>query len=557
MKPAFLSRRYRYVLMVLGLMPGLQAAPTPFPLLDGLGHHHRQVTQASPQAQRYFDQGMALFYGFSHGGAIKSLREAEKSSPDCALVHWAIALCYGSNINDPMHGSAVAPAWHELQEAVRTSATAGPVEQALIHALSARYQEHPPADRTPLDVAYADAMRSVWKRYPKDADVGVLFADALMNLRPWNQWTLDGKPQPGTEEVISTLDAVLALDRWHPYANHLYIHALEASSHPERAIPAADRLLHLQPLIAHEDHMPSHIYIRVGRWQDAIAANETAIAAQHRYAALVGPPPGDLSIYNAHNEHMLGYAAMMTGEGALAVRHMKAAYDDLAPQVSEDYPDVVDYFAAMSVEVRVRFGRWNDLLAVPPYPATLPFSEAYRHAARAVAFAAKGNNPAARAEQTTYLTQAKPLSNGSHLFGLNRLAGVLAIVTPMLEGELDVREGKLETGLASLRAAVGAQDQLAYDEPPGWLIPARHSLGAALVSAGRLSEAEKVYREDLAHLPNNGWSLYGLSQTLRLEGRNAEAVQVDQRFHRAWAKTDIEIDRSCLCQSPVKAGGEN
>lgn len=552
MKPAFVSPWYCPILIVLGLLPSIPAAPNPFPLLDGLGDHHRQVTHASPLAQRYFDQGMALFYGFSHGGAIKSLREAEKSSPDCAMVHWAIALCYGSNINDPMEASAVGPAWLELQEAERAAAGASPVEQALIHALAARYQEHPPADRTPLDVAYADAMRSVWKRYPTDADVGVLFADALMNLRPWNQWTPDGKPQPGTEEVVATLDAVLALDRWHPYANHLYIHALEASRHPERAIPAADRLLHLQPLIAHEDHMPSHIYIRVGRWQDAISANATALAAQHRYAALVGPPPADLSIYNAHNDHMLGYAAMMTGESALAVRHMKAAFDDLAPQVARDYPDVVDYYAAMPIEVRVRFGRWTDLLAVPPYPAALPFSEAYQHAARAVAFAAGGNYAAARAEQAVYLSQAKSLSAGSRQFGLNRLADVLAVITPMLAGELDLREGRQETGLASLRAAVEAQDRLAYDEPPAWLIPARHSLGAALIATGRLAEAEKVYREDLAQLPNNGWSLYGLAQTLRLEGRHAEAAEIDQHFNTVWAKADLAIDRSCLCQAPVE-----
>jgi len=528
------------------------ASRTPFPLIDGLGSHRRPVSHCPPRAQRYFDQGIAFYSGFAHGPAIKSLREAERLAPACAMVHWAIALAYGPNINAPtVEPEAATAAWSELQLAERYAGEASPVEQALIAALAKRYAQPQPADRSSLDAAYADAMRQVWHRFPTDADVGTWFAEALMDLRPWDQFTLDGIQQPGTAEVLATLDAVLRLDLQHPYANHLTIHALEASLEPERAEAAADRLLHLQPILAHNVHMPSHIYVRIGRWQDAIQSNLDAVAAQHRFEAIVGPPgkgsllPG----YNAHNEHMLAYAAMMTGESALALAHVRAAIRCLTPDYLAKYPDAGDYFTVMPLEVMVRFGAWDAILAEPTtYPEADRFTQAYAHAARAIAFAAKGDIPAARQEQTAFRRAAKLISPTAS-FSLNPTVRVAALVEPMLEGEIDLRAGQVSPGLAALQQAEALEDGLGYDEPPSWLIPIRHALGAALLQRGRWAEAEAVYRQDLKKLPDNGWSLYGLARTLTLEHRAAEAAAVETRFQAVWAKADVSIDASCLCQS--------
>jgi tetratricopeptide (TPR) repeat protein len=528
------------------------ASRASFPLIDGLGSHRRPASHCPPLAQRYFDQGIAFYSGFAHGPAIKSLREAERLAPDCAMVHWAIALGYGPNINAPtVEHSAATAAWAELQLAEHYAGDASPVEQALIDALAKRYAQPQPADRSSLDAAYADAMRRVWHRFPTDADVGTWFAEALMDLRPWDQFTLDGQPQPGTEEVLATLDAVMRLDLQHPYGNHLYIHALEASREPPRALPAADRLLHLQPILAHNVHMPSHIYVRIGRWQDAIQSNLDAIAAQRRFEAIVGPPAKGSSLpgYNAHNEHMLAYAAMMTGESALALEHVRTAIRCLTPNYVEKIPDAGDYFAVMPLEVMVRFGEWDAILAEPTtYPDAARFTQAYSHAARGIAFAAKGNIAGARQEQSAFRTAAKRISPAAW-FSLNPTVRIAALVEPMLEGEIDLRAGQVTEGLAALRQAVALEDGLGYDEPPSWLIPIRHALGAALLQRGRLAEAEAVYRQDLKKLPDNGWSLYGLGRTLSLEHRTAEAALVEQQFHEIWAKADVSIDASCLCQS--------
>ena len=525
----------------------------PFPLIDGLGAHRRPVTQCSPLAQRYFDQGIAFYSGFAHGPAIKSLTEAERLAPDCAMVHWAIALAHGPNINAPsVPDKAATAAWAELQLAEKCAPSASPVEQALIGALAKRYANPQPEDRSGLDAAYAEAMRQIWHRYPTDADVGTWFAEAMMDLRPWDQFTHDGKPQPGTEEILATLDSVLRLDLQHPYANHLYIHTLEASSEPARALPAADRLLHLQPILAHNVHMPSHIYIRVGRWQDAIQSNQDAVDAQHRFEAIVGLPGkgSSLPAYNAHNEHMLAYAAMMTGESTLALEHVRAAIRCLTPEYIENNPpDAPDYFAAMPLEVLIRFGRWDAVLAEPTdYPDAYRFTQAYSHAARAIALAAKGNIPDARHEQAAFQECAKRIDPKTW-FSLNPSTKIAALLDPMVEGEIDLRAGQASQGLAALQQAVALQDGLGYDEPPGWLIPVRHALGAALLQRGRLADAEAIYREDLKRNPNNGWSLFGLTRTLDLEHRGAEAAAAERQFKAVWAKADVTIDASCLCQS--------
>jgi len=532
-----------------------EAAAAPFPLVPGLGSYSRPASTSSPEAQRYFDQGLRFLFGFNHNSAIRSFQEAERLDPDCTMAHWGIALANGPHINFPMvPPPAAAEAWRELELARQSAARASPVEKALVEALGHRYANPQPVDRSGLDRAYADAMRLVWRQFPQDADVGVFFAEAMMDLRPWDQWTRAGEPEPGTEEIIATLDAVLKLNVNHPFANHLYIHALEASPHPEMALPMADRLLGLQPGLPHNVHMPSHIYIRVGRWQDAVDCNVKAVAAQQEFHARIGPPQGLLPVYNAHNEHMLAYAAMMTGQSELAVRHIRAMAASFPADFLRDFPDVADGYIPMPLEVLVRFGRWDEILAEPEsYPASMPFSRAFRHAARAIAYASKDDPQAARAEEAAYAAATK-LVPAQAVVGLNLASAVFAIITPMIDGEIAVREGKADQAVASLRTAAKAEDALSYSEPPDWLIPTRHSLGAFLLGCGRAAEAEQVYRDDLAHLPNDGWALYGLHEALLVQKRETEAAQVQDLFNKVWARADLAIDASCLCQSPTFAG---
>jgi tetratricopeptide (TPR) repeat protein len=523
------------------------------PAFAGLGSHTHKITANSPEAQKYFDQGLRFYFGFNHGAAIRSFKEAARLDPSCAMAHWGIALANGPHINLPMvPPPAAEEAWKERGLAQAAAAHASPAEQALIAALAKRYANPQPDNRAPLDQAYADAMREVWRKFPGHADVGALFAEALMDLRPWDQWTPDGQPQPGTEEVIATLDAVLKLDVNHPFANHLYIHAVEASPHPERALAAADRLLNLQPGLAHNVHMPSHIYIRVGRWHEAVDSNLRAVEADRRYRAIVGPAKGFLPVYVAHNEHMLAYAAMMTGQRELAMKHIRALVAGLPEDFMKEYGFIAETWLAMPLEVMVRFGLWDEILAEPAHPADQPFTHAFQHAARGIAFAAKGDAAAARKEQAAYLEAAKAVPADEIAAGNNTCHAVLAVVTPMLEGEILVREGKLDKGLAQLRAAVKAEDVLRYDEPPSWLIPVRHSLGATLMGAGRHAEAEQVYRDDLARLPENGWSLFGLARSLQLQKKNAaEVTDLEARRKKIWAHADLELTSSCLCQPGV------
>lgn len=541
----------RLVAVLLGLAlsgPLVFGAPA-IPLLDTLGSHARPVTTSSPAAQRYFDQGLRFLFGFNHGAAIRSFQEAARLDPECAMAHWGIAYASGPHINFPVVPPPAAElAWAELTLARQHAAKATPVEQALIAALGHRYANPQPEDRAPLDLAYADAMRAVWKKFPKDADVGAFFAEAMMNLRPWDQWTPAGEPQPGTEEILATLDAVLKLNVNHPLANHLTIHAVEASNHPERALPAADRLLNLQPGLAHNVHMPSHIYIRTGDWHKAVESNRLAVEADAAYRRIVGPAKGFLPVYVAHNDHMLAYAAMMTGQGALALKHVRDLVTGLPPEFMQEFGFVAEAWLAMPLEVLVRFGRWDDVLAEPEIPAHNVFSHAFQHAARGIAFAAKGDTTAARHAQARYLEAAKAVPPEHLAAGNNTCQTVLGIVTPMLEGEILLREGKVEAGLAQLRAAVALEDELRYDEPPGWMIPVRHSLGAALMAHRQYAEAETVYRTDLARLPNNGWALFGLAEALMQQSRPKEVAALREQFKQVWAEADLTITSSCLCQ---------
>jgi tetratricopeptide (TPR) repeat protein len=517
------------------------------PLFEGLGTIGRKVTTSSADAQRFFDQGLCFLFAFNHDEAIRSFHQAAELDPDCPLAWWGIALAHGPHINFPLlppERNKLALAALAKAQKLADNGTAS--EQALIAALATRYADSPPEDRKPLDEAYAAAMRKVWQKFPEDADIGSLFAESLMNLRPWDLWLPAGKPQPGTEEVVATLERVLELAPRHPLAIHLYIHAVEASSQPERAIEPADRLRDLQPGLGHLVHMPSHIDVRVGNWKKAILSNAKAIEADARYRAQ-SPEQNFYRVYMAHNHHMLAYAAIMRGQSELAIKSINNMVREMPPEWIKENAAMADGFAAMPLEVLVRFGRWKEVLDAPEPPEYLPFSRALRHCARGVAFAALADVEKAGLEQSQFLLARAKVPAEARV-GNNAASDVLAVAEMLLAGEILVRAGEFDDGLRALQVAVEREDRLRYSEPPDWIHPVRHALGATLLTVGRAEEAEQVYRADLQRLPNNGWSLYGLSRSLRLQKKEVEAQQLDMRFLDVWSEADVKIKSSCFCQ---------
>lgn len=525
-----------------------QAEEAREPLFGNLGSHHRSITTSSKAAQKYFDQGLILAFAFNHDEAIRSFEEAARLDPNCAMAHWGIALANGPHINNPVVDEAHArAAWAALTQARALAAGASETERALIEALGRRYADPPPADRQPLDQAYADSMREVWKTHPNDADIGTLFAEAMMDLRPWDLWTPQGQPQPGTEEIVTTLETVFGLDPQHPGANHLYIHTVEASPHPARALAAADRLRTLVPGAGHLLHMPAHIYCRVGRWADAAAQNEQAIKTDQEYRQR-SPEQGFYRIYMAHNHHFLSWACMMEGRSAESIRAAREMIASMPPEFVRDAAFFADGFMTIEMESLMRFGRWEDILALPEPPDYLPITTAWRHFARGVSLTALNRFGEAVAEQRAFEDACGRITD-EMVVGNNKALHVVSIARNLLAGEILARRGEIDQAVEKLREAVRLEDELRYDEAPDWLQPVRHALGAVLVRAGRYTEAEKVYREDLARLPENGWSLHGLAQCLRARKAEAEADSVEARFREAWARADVKIQTSCFCQA--------
>jgi tetratricopeptide (TPR) repeat protein len=526
---------------------GLQARE---PLFVGLGPRSRRVTTTSAEAQRYFDQGLKFLYAFNHDEAIRSFRQSASLDPACAMAWWGIAYACGPHINNPTVDEAHArQASEALARAREQAGGASPVERALIDALLKRYADPPPTDRGPLDRAYADAMRAVRQEYAGDADVVALYAEALMDLRPWDLWTHDGRPQPGTEEVIRVLESALAREPDHPLALHLYVHALESSPQPGKADAAADRLRQLQPGLAHLVHMPSHIDVRRGRWAEAERANERAIAADEAYRKL-RPNQGFYRMYMLHNRQMLAFAAVMRGESARALRAIDEMIAAVPPDWARQNAALADGVLAMPLELRMRFGRWDEVLAAPEPEAVFPTARAFRHAVRGAALAATGKVAEARAEREAFLA-AKGRVPDSAVIVVNKAVDVLGVAEHLLTGEVLYREGKPEEAFAAFREAIRREDALRYSEPPDWIIPVRHALGAALMQSGRYAEAERVYRDDLERHPENGWSLFGLARSLELQEKADEAQIVRARFEKVWVDADIHLSSSCFCQPGV------
>lgn len=535
------------VALVPARAPG-QHPDTKVHAFDGLGTHTRKIATKNPEAQKFFNQGLNFMFAFNHDEAIRGFRQAAELDPDCAMAYWGIALASGVNINDPRFPPEKAKtAFAALQKARANAKGESDVNRALIQALAARYADPLPKDTQPLEKAYTEAMKAVRTKFPQDADIAALYAESLMNLRPWQLWSADGTPAPETPAILKALEAALTLDPKHPLANHLYIHAVEASPNPEKADQAADALRGAQPALGHLLHMPSHIDIRRGRWQEAVEANTLAIRADRKYQKTV-PEQGYYRLYMAHNFHMLTFAAMMQGQSKLALDTIRDMFTDVPKGWVEKKENaaIADGFVAMPLEVLKRFGKWDDILKEPEPPEIFPIARALRHSTRGVAFAAKGQVKEARAEQELFRAAAKKVPDDAQ-FGNNKAADLFAIADAVLEGEILFREKKTKEAVAKLREAVKKEDALRYSEPPDWFVPVRHALGAVLLHDSQPAEAEKVYRADLRQWPDNGWSLHGLALSLAAQGKNDEAAQTRARFNEVWKRADVKIPSSCYC----------
>ena len=510
---------------------------------EGLGTFHRKVTTRSKPAQRYFDQGMRFIFAFNHDEATRSFAKAAELDPTCASCLWGVALTLGPNYNMPMMAEARAKvAWAALQKA--KALPASPVEHALILELEKRFDGAKPLDPKsgpPRLDAYADAMKTVAARYPGDLDVQTLYAEALMNKNPWKLWTADGKPGPDTNEIVAILERVLAKDANHPGANHYYIHALEASPHPEKALAAAQRLGSMMPAAGHLDHMPAHIFQRVGQYEASAEANRQGAMADAAYygktAALDYYP-----MYTSHNYQFLASSAAMEGRKAEtldAVAKSRASIsDDLLAGMGG-----VDWYVAFSYEAMLRFGLWDEVLKAPTPSAKLSGLTVAYLEAKATALAAKGRLDEAD-QAASALDSAAAAAPADYRCGQNLAKDCYAVSSLRAHARIALARKETDKGLDLLRQAVAREDRLGYDEPSDAFFPTRHVLGAALMAAGKPVEAEAVYREDLKRNAENGWALYGLKAALEAEGKTAEAVEVERRFAEAWKRADITLTAS-------------
>ncbi len=514
---------------------------------EGFSGYHRDITTTSPEAQHWFDQGLQLLYGFNHDEAIRSFRKAAEVDPRCAMAWWGVGYAYGLHINNPvMTDEQSHLAWMATQEAVKRRANGSPVERTLIDALAQRYTWPAPANRRPLDEAYAAAMEQAWRNFPRDADVGALYAESLMNLQPWDLWTHDGQPKGRTPEIVEVLEWAMRMNPRHPGANHFYIHTVEASPNPDRALVSAQRLVNLVPGSGHLVHMPSHIYVRTGRYAEAADANERAAAADEAYFA-IAPRPRFYVLYYVHNIHFLAFAAMMEGRYETAMQAARKIEQNVPEDFVREYVTLADGLMPTPLHVMIRFGKWEDILSEPEPPAYRLMSRAIRHYARCVAYSATDRTPEAEAELAAFDAVAAQITDDWYV-GNNPSNVILPLARQMMLGEMRFRQGQREEAFAALRQGVAMEDALVYDEPPGWMQPVRHALGALLMADGRYAEAEEVYRADLQHHRRNGWSLLGLEKALAAQGRSEEAAHAAAQRETAWARADVEPTSSCYCQ---------
>jgi tetratricopeptide (TPR) repeat protein len=520
------------------------------PLFEGMGDYHMPITTADPDAQRYFDQGMVLAFGFNHAESIRSFRAAQTLDPTCAMCFWGEALATGPNINVTSNGKAI------MAPAERASARAA-IDQALalidgvtlkeqdwIKALDQRYDGQGDTPRDPLDRAWADALADMAARYPDDTTVASVYAEALMNTMPWDYWGPDGEAKPDTQAVIASLEAVMAADPDHPLALHLYIHALEASSNAKKAEPAADRLADLVPGSGHLVHMPSHIYFRVGRYQDSALANIRAAEVDEAYIAQCNAQGFYPALYYPHNIHFLWASSTMQGQSALSLDSARRVVANVRVEQVEQFP-TIQFFRTVPMLSLVRFARWEEILVEPEPHEPFAFARAIWHYGRGVAHAALGDPEAALIELAA-IEQLEPQVDEIFMGNVYPARDLLEIAKALLIGEMAYRSGDAASAVLAFEEAVAMQDALPYTEPPFWYYPTRQSLGAALLASDRVAEAQAVFERDLEQYPMNGWSMFGLAEALRRQGDDAGAGKVAARFETVWQFADVELTSSIL-----------
>ena len=517
------------------------AAAPPASLMAGLGTHHHAITTKSPEAQRFFDQGLTLLYSFNHGRAIAMFQRAAELDPKSPMPPWGIALAYGPNINDfEMDRARAKTADEYAKKALSLTSPGNARERAYVEALAKRYSSDPAADLAKLQVDYKDAMAQLAKSYPNDLDAQVLYAESLMDLRPWQLWSRDGAPADVTPEIIRVLESVLARAPRHPGANHYYIHTMEGSPSPGKAFASARRLETLVPAAGHMVHMPAHIYARTGDFVASANSNAAAAAVDEKNMGSRTSPYA-LMYYN-HNLHFESYAAAMAGQFVRANQLAKKLAMNVTPSLAE--MPMLEAFMPQQFYVLLRFGKWTEVLAVGEPPDKLRLTAAIRHFARATAFAATGNLDQARAMRQAFLDDVAKIPAGTPVGVLNTAGQMFAVAKPLLDGRIAAAEGNLSAAVDQYRAAVAAEDLLVYDEPPTWFYPVRETLGAALLAGGHAADAEKVFRDDLAYNPKNGRSLFGLWKAIEAQGRRADAQRAAAAFRRVWAAADTQLTLS-------------
>jgi tetratricopeptide (TPR) repeat protein len=527
------------LLIILWCAPAaLSQTLSPAPRFKGMGRHHHPVTTRLELAQRYFDHGLTLCFNFNHAEAIRSFEAAAQIDPDCAMAWWGTAFAYGPNINMPMDTNAVPRAWNALQKAISLKPKVSEKERDYIDALAKRYAKDVVADRAPLDKAFAEAMRAVAKKYQADLDAQVLYAEALMDTSPWNYWQPDLTPKPEAKEAIEVVESVLKRVKAHSGADHLYIHLVEAGPDPAKGLPSADRIGKLTPKAGHLVHMASHIYVRVGRYQDAVTVNERAAEADEDYIKIAKPAGMYPGGYYPHNLHFLWFANDLEGrsKASLAAANKISQYT-LGLMCGAMEGPRQRYLPLLAY---ARFGKWAEILKQSAPAEQYPFDNAMALYARGVAFASLGDTPEAEKQLTRF--QRLQSEEGVKAMDNPYFPGtkILAVAEQVLAGKIAGSRGDQQKSVEHMRKAVEAEDQLSYMEPPYWYYSAKLSLGAALLKAGYAGEAEKVFREDLKDFPNCGWQLFGLQESLRAQGKDTK--EVSRQFRKAWSRADVQPD---------------
>ncbi|MBC22572.1 MAG: hypothetical protein CMJ32_04465 [Phycisphaerae bacterium] len=544
----------------VSVLPAMQSAvepelPTagdpPAMIIERLGSHRRAIVTDSEEARQWFNQGLALMYGYNFDGAIDSFLQATEHDPECAMAWWGIAYACGPNQNNP----AIVPpkdqwSYAAAQKAMQLKDRETPANQGLIDAIQHRYNYPMPEDLAEQNEAYIEAMVQLQEKFPRDNDIKVWTAEAMMAAQPWEYWTLEGEPLNRTPRFRALLEDAMRVDRNHPAANHLYIHAMESSPWPEIAEPAADRLANLIPASGHLVHMPSHIWMQTGRYDDSAECNRRAAALDDAWFES-DTDAGEYRFYMAHNRHFLAFAATMQGRKREAVTSIRSITDEVPPELMEQMGFVSDGVAASKWHVLTRFGMWDEILQEPAPPHWAAVGHCLMHYARGVACANTGRISEARTELQAFDEAVKRIPEGEWLMGNQPAVEIMPLARLVLEGEIEFKAGNRKKGLQLLKQAMEMEETLVYAEPAPWMMPARHAYGALLIVDEQYGAAEQVYVRDLEVFPANGWALLGLRDALRGQERFEEAAQADQAFRQAWRSADVMPPASCYCGNPV------